>query len=58
MAPSTITTLLMRLHDKGLVGYRKGLHGKAFLYSCRLNPLKIQQSLVKKLVSRFLVETS
>jgi predicted transcriptional regulator len=52
LAHASVATLLKRLHEKGLVEYRKGDRGKAFLYEARHELEHVQSSAVKKFVRR------
>jgi predicted transcriptional regulator len=52
LAHASVATILNRLHQKGLVVYRKGDRGKAFLYEARHELEHVQSSAVKKFVRR------
>jgi predicted transcriptional regulator len=52
LAHASVATILTRLHQKGLVEYRKGDRGKAFLYEARHEAEHIQSSVVKKFLQR------
>jgi BlaI family transcriptional regulator, penicillinase repressor len=52
MTHASISTLLMRLLDKGLVGREKGTVGKAFVFRALVPPNTIQRHLVGDLLDR------
>lgn len=52
LAHASVATLLKRLHQKGLVEFRKADRGKAFVYEARHEPGRVQSSAVKKFLRR------
>ncbi len=52
LAHASVATILNRLHQKGLVEFRKADRGKAFLYEARHEQEHVQSSAVKKFARR------
>lgn len=52
LAHASVATLLKRLHQKGLVEFRKADRGKAFVYEARHEAGHVQSSAVKKFLRR------
>jgi len=52
MTHASISTLLMRLSEKGLVGREKGAIGKAFVFRPLVSPKAIRRHLVGDLLDR------
>src|SRR5262245_4501811 len=52
LAHASVATILHRLHQKGLVEYRKADKGKAFVYEARHEAGQVQSSAVRKFVRR------
>ncbi len=52
MTHAAVSTLLKRLHDKGLVAREKGPVGKAFLFRATTGPRKTYRRIVDDLIER------
>jgi len=52
LAHASVATILKRLHQKGLVKFRKAEHGKAFVYETQHPPQHVRSSAVKRFVQR------